>query len=105
MTTAAERRHMTAVAHLGCIACKSLGIFTPNVEIHHVRMGNGLSQRASHFDVLPLCHAHHRTGGHGVALHAGQRTWEATFGTEAELLERVRWELDSTNGRKAIREL
>jgi len=90
MTTAAEKRHMAAVARIGCIACKTLQIFTPNVEIHHVRTGRGMGQRSDHFHVLPLCHAHHRTGGHGVALHAGQRTWEANFGTEAELLEQVR---------------
>lgn len=90
MTTAAERRHMTEVARLGCIACRVMGIFTPNVELHHPRAGMGMSQKASHMNVLPLCHAHHRTGGHGVALHDGIRTWEANFGTEAELLEKVR---------------
>lgn len=88
--TKSERAHIVAVARLGCMACLTLGHRTPEVEIHHVRMGNGMAQRASHFDVIPLCHTHHRTGGHGVALHAGQRTWEAKFGTEAELLERVR---------------
>ena len=53
-------------------------------------MRNGMAQRASHFDVLPLCHVHHRTGGHGVAFHAGQEAWEAKFGTERELLAAVR---------------
>lgn len=90
MTTAAERRHMTEVARLGCIACRVIGIFTPNVELHHPRAGMGMGQKSSHLNVLPLCHAHHRTGGHGVAIHAGQRTWEANFGTEAELLEQIR---------------
>ena len=90
MTTAAERRHMTEVARLGYIACRVMGIFTPNVELHHPRAGMGMGQKSSHLSVLPLCHAHHRTGGHGVALHAGQRTWEANFGTETELLEKVR---------------
>ena len=88
--TKTERAHIIRVARLGCLACTKLGHFTPQAEIHHVRMGNGIGQRASHFDVLPLCHVHHRTGGHGVAFHAGQRTWEAKFGTEAELLAQVR---------------
>lgn len=90
MTTAAERRHMTEVARLGCIACRVIGIFTPNVELHHPRAGMGMGQKSSHLNVLPLCHAHHRTGGHGVAIHAGKRTWEANFGTESELLEQIR---------------
>lgn len=88
--TKAERLHIIAVAKLGCIACKAKGHFTPEVEIHHVRMGNGMGQRSDHFSVLPLCHRHHRTGGHGVAFHAGKLTWEAEFRTEAELLAEVR---------------
>lgn len=92
----AERSHIIRVARIGCIACKKLGHFTPEVEIHHVRMGNGIGQRSGHFDVLPLCHVHHRTGGHGVAFHAGQRTWEAEYGTEAELLDQVRELLGET---------
>lgn len=90
MTTLAEKRHMAAVARLGCIVCRRLGYGPTPAEIHHPRSLAGMGQKASHFDALPICHLHHRTGGHGVALHAGQRTWEANFGTEAELLEKVR---------------
>ena len=86
----AEQRHIESIRRIGCIACRVLNIFTPDVEIHHVRLGQGMGQRASHMQTLPLCATHHRNGGHGVALHAGQRTWEANFGTEAELLEKVR---------------
>lgn len=85
-----EQRHVIRVARLGCMACRTMGIFTPDVEIHHIRRGQGMGQRASHYEVIGLCAPHHRTGGHGVALHAGQRTWEANFGTESELLEKVR---------------
>lgn len=95
--TKTEREHIIRVTKLGCIACRKKGHFTPQVEIHHVRMGNGMGQRASHFDVLPLCHVHHRTGGHRVAFHAGRHTWEAEFGTEAELLEQVKQELGGSN--------
>jgi hypothetical protein len=30
---------------------------------------------------------HHTNGGYGVALHAGQKAFEAKYGTESELLE------------------
>lgn len=88
--TRTEREHMSSVAALGCIVCRNLGYGPTPAEIHHPRMNNGVGQRSSHFDTIPLCHPHHRTGGFGVALHAGQRTWERNFGTEAELLEQVR---------------
>jgi len=79
-----EKQHLAKVAELGCIICKS------PAEIHHPRKGAGMGQKSSHFDAIPLCHVHHRTGGHGIALHAGQKTFEANFGTEMELLERVK---------------
>jgi hypothetical protein len=43
--------------------------------------------RASNYDAIPLCHKHHRTGGYGVAFHAGKQAFEDQFGTEGELLE------------------
>lgn len=98
MTTKAELRHMDAVARLGCVVCRNLGYGFSPCEIHHVRMGNGMAQRAIHLDTIGLCPAHHRIGGHGVALHAGQRTWEAKFGTEAELLEQVRAAITQQQG-------
>lgn len=90
--TTAERKHLAAVASLGCIVCRNLGLGDtgPNTAIHHIRHQVGMGRRASHFETLPLCPAHHQTGGHGVAIHAGKETWERLYGTEVELLEQVR---------------
>lgn len=88
--TKAERAHLTAIAALGCVVCERLGLGASPAEIHHPRALVGAGQRAGHFDAIPLCPAHHRTGGHGTALHAGQRTWEARYGTELELLAYTR---------------
>lgn len=75
---------MDRVAELGCMVCGG------NAEIHHITTGMGMSQRASNRQVIPLCPGHHRTGGHGVAIHAGKKTWEAKFGRELDLLDEVR---------------
>ena len=88
--TKAERDHMGKVAALGCIACLNMGYPGTPAAVHHILTGAGMSQRASHYDTLPLCGAHHQTGGHGVAIHAGVKTWEGIHGTELELLEQVR---------------
>ncbi|MHB0806028.1 Ref family recombination enhancement nuclease [Stutzerimonas nitrititolerans] len=88
--TKAESTHLSRVAALGCIVCRNLGYGESPAACHHIRAGQGMSQRASHFEVIPLCGAHHQTGGHGVAIHAGQKTWEAKYGTELELLAQVR---------------
>lgn len=91
--TKAEKLHLERVASLGCIVCKNLGHSDTPAEIHHIRAGRGTGQRADNYHVIPLCHSHHRTGGHGVAVHAGRQTWENNFGTETELLVQVMYEL------------
>ena len=94
MATKAERDHMGAVAALGCVVCRNLGFGETPAEVHHI--GNGtLGKKASNFETIPLCETHHRNGGHGVAVHAGRKTFEARYGTERELLEQTRRELDA----------
>ena len=74
--TNAERAHMARVADLGCCICGN------DAEVHHITTGVGMGMRASHYDTIPLCHRHHRTGGFGVAIHAGKKTWETRYGSE-----------------------
>lgn len=81
--SAADKRHFGRVAALGCIICGG------EAEIHHLT-GAGMGLKAANDNVIPLCPRHHRTGGYGVAVHAGTRTWEEKFGTQEELLEQVR---------------
>jgi len=88
--TKAEKSHLDKVQRLGCIACMRIGHYGTPAEIHHIRAGQGMSQRADTKSVLPLCPPHHRTGGYGVAYQAGREAWEKTFGTETQLLEKVR---------------
>lgn len=84
--TAAERRHMKKVADMGCIVCRrEFGLFSP-AAVHHI---DGKTKPGAHMRVLPLCGAHHQTGGYGIALHAGRAEWERRYGTQEELLEIV----------------
>jgi hypothetical protein len=82
--TKAEKQHLDNVASLGCIICRR------PAEIHHIRKGAGMAMKSSHFDAIPLCPDHHRNGGYGTAIHAGQKAFEEKFGTEEELLQKVR---------------
>lgn len=88
--TKAEREHLDKVASLGCIACFNKGMGYVEAEVHHITTGVGMGQRASHYETIPLCPPHHRTGPHSVAIHAGKQTWEGIHGTELELLAQVR---------------
>ncbi|MBD7747769.1 hypothetical protein HJX11_09780 [Klebsiella pneumoniae] len=84
-----DKQYFQDLVEIGCIVCKvHFGVYSAP-EIHHIRTGQGAGQRANHKETLPLCPPHHRTGGHGVAIHAGQKTWEKNYGTETELLEQV----------------
>ena len=87
--TKAEQQHLSRVAALGCVLCRRLGYRDTPAEIHHPRTGQGMSQRASHFETIGLCYPHHQgdEGVHGL----GRRAFEARYGcTERELLAEVR---------------
>jgi hypothetical protein len=71
------------VAARGCIVCGGMGYLGTPAEVHHLRAGVGMGQRGTR--AIPLCPRHHRTGGYGVALHAGQREWESRYGSEVTL--------------------
>jgi hypothetical protein len=83
--TKAEKAHLNRVAELGCIVCRNLGHGITPAEVHHLRYGVGAGQRNNHYNTIPLCHIHHRTGGYGVAFHAGKIAFELRYGTEREL--------------------
>lgn len=91
--TKAEKLHLSRVAALGCAVCRNQELGETPAEIHHCSKGTGLSVRADNYHVIPLCHTHHRTGGHGIAIHAGRQAWEDNFGTETELLAQINAEL------------
>jgi len=89
MTTVAEKKHMSKVAALGCILCKRIGYEGTPAELHHPRRGTGLGQRASNYDVIPLCPEHHRgnTGVHGLGTKGFPKHWGFD---EADLLADVK---------------
>ena len=91
-STKDERDHMGRVAALSCIVCRNEGLGDTPAMVHHI--GNGtMGKRASNYETIPLCSEHHQHGGHGVAVHAGRKAFEARYGTEQELLEQTRREL------------
>lgn len=61
MTTKAEREWMGRVARLPCACC---GTYDGS-QVHHIRDGMGMSQRASNWLTAPLCEGCH-TGQYGV---------------------------------------
>lgn len=86
-----DKLHLSRVAALGCILCHHIhGEHDPaQVEIHHVRAGHGMGQRAGHREAIPLCIEHHRgkMGLHGM----GTRAFSAHYGVdEMTLLDDVR---------------
>lgn len=90
--TKEERRWLSDVAELGCICCRNMGFGASLAEIHHVRTGQGMAQRASHTDVLPLCPPHHRAC-YETGFHASPKSWQEIHGTEIELLEQTKQEV------------
>lgn len=77
MSSAAAKRHMGRVAALGCILCEHLSLGATPAQVHHIREGQGMSQRASDFLTVPLCQEHHLGGSglHGLGTNAFERTY------------------------------
>ena len=86
MTTKAEKSHMDKVAALGCCICRLLGLGETPAQIHHIREGQGMGQRAGHFLVIPLCLEHH-TGNNGIHGMGTRRFESAYRTTELRLLD------------------
>lgn len=86
--TKADKLWLDDVSSLGCIACRNAGYGATPAEIHHVRSGSGMAQRAQHTRVLPLCPHHHRAC-YPTGFHAAPRSWQQEHGSEEVLLEQV----------------
>lgn len=91
MSNRDDEAWMGDVASLGCIACRLHGYGETPAEVHHIRNGQGMSQRADNKKTIPLCPPHHRgTAGLVVpSIHMQKSQFESEFGTELELLEQT----------------
>ncbi len=83
--TVKEKKHLSRVADLGCIICRKNGRPLVPAEIHHIREMTGMSKRASHFEVIPLCPYHHRLSQE--AFHYNSKEFTQKWGTQRELLQ------------------
>jgi hypothetical protein len=79
----AAKRHLARVASLGCALCKRIGYDDTPSEVHHLRDGAGMQQRASDWLTMPLCPEHHR-GSRGV--HGDRSALRQANVTELDLL-------------------
>ena len=69
---------MNLVAQLPCALCQQVG-----VEVHHIREGQGMAQRADDMLVIPLCPDCHR--GH-LGIHGDKTMLKIKKCTELDLL-------------------
>jgi len=85
--TADEARFMSAIAALGCIACRKDGWHNPDVSVHHI---DGRTKPGAHLLVLPLCAGHHQDGAGPnptlIAVHPYKARFEERYGAQLALL-------------------
>ena len=70
-----EKNWLNKISNFGCVVCKKHYEIddAPPANCHHIRSGQGLSQKNSHYMVLPLCWEHHQ-GQDG--FHHAPKTWQ-----------------------------
>jgi hypothetical protein len=91
--TVEEKRWMDVIVNYGCIACHIDGHEPRPTTVHHILRGG---VRMGHLFSLPLCDVgHHQKGEHlgFVCRHPDKAAFEAKYGTEWELLARLKTEL------------
>ena len=81
-----EKEHLAKGASLGCFCCGQ------DAEIHHIRKHTGMGLRPSHYETIPLCFAHHRTGKDSI--HLGKNLFIEKYGTEELILQQVNKQLE-----------
>lgn len=87
--TAAEHKHMQAVAELGCIVCRLHHHTYSPACIHHV---DGKTKPGAHFKVLGLCYLHHQGGNdceEYTSRHPYKKRFEERYGTEEYLMQKT----------------
>ena len=73
--------YMQAVKQLPCAVCGS----APPSDAHHVICDRYSTAKASDWDVIPLCKAHHQDGPE--AIHNGKASWRAKHGPDHGYIE------------------
>jgi len=75
--TAAESRYADKVQSLGCLICDQ------PANIHHIREGQGVGQRAGNCLIIPLCQQHHQGS---FSIHGSRRQFIDIYGNELSML-------------------
>ncbi len=77
--------YLSRVRNLPCVVCVMTNWDqTTPTEVHHIRDGVGMGQKAGDHEVVALCSWHHRTGWN--AFHANPAMFKWLYGTERHLL-------------------
>lgn len=84
--TEKARVHLARVKSLPCVICRKPG---PS-DAHHIICDRYGQHKASDFETIPLCKAHHQDGPQ--AIHNGKASWVAKYGADHSYLPVVdRW--------------
>ncbi len=84
-STPSGRAHMGRVKALRCVLCARLGLVQEGVtDVHHLRHGQGMAQRASDWLTAALCHGRCHQGPRGI--HGDRSLLRQAKATEMDLL-------------------
>lgn len=85
-----EKMWMDSISRVGCIVCNIFYDCHTPAEIHHI---DGKTKPEAHLKTIPLCYRHHREGVKNdlyVSRHPFKHEFEERYGTEENLLEKVK---------------
>lgn len=91
--TSSEKAYMGRVQALGCYLCRHLGYGNTPAQVHHLREGQGMSQRSSAWLTVPLCESHHANSSPD-GIHGQRKAWKLAGVGEMDALA---WVIEKLN--------
>lgn len=78
--SAKGKRHMGRVAKVPCVLCARMGLGDTPAQVHHLKYGQGASDRASDLLTIALCPEHHNgpSGVHMLKEHGLYRMYKCS---------------------------
>ena len=100
-----DPKHLALVRQIGCVVCSNNGHPDTPCVPHHIKLAghSGVAYKADDDETIALCNIHHNGSKEGreageVGYHESPKEFEERYGTQLEILEQTRFEVEQLKG-------
>ena len=96
-----DPKHLALVRQIPCVVCSNEDLGDSPAEPHHIKLAghSGVGYKADDDETIALCTHHHHGTKEGnekgqIGYHQGHKAFEDRYGTQLELVEQTRFEVE-----------